>query len=76
MRTRVTAAVGLACAALLATAGTASADDGVIGVASHSPGVLSGNVIQLPVEINTNFCGNSYNGLLSPVFGVKCSIED
>ncbi|MCF0079656.1 chaplin [Streptomyces lomondensis] len=75
---RVTAAVGLACAALLAFAGTASADDGTVGIASHSPGVLSGNVIQIPVNINANVCGNSINvvGLLNPAFGNECVIKD
>ncbi|MER5578731.1 chaplin [Streptomyces massasporeus] len=78
MRTRVTAAAGLACAALLAFAGTASADDGTIGVATDSPGVLSGNVIQIPIDINANVCGNSINviGLLNPAFGNECTIKD
>ncbi|NEE23057.1 chaplin [Streptomyces sp. SID7499] len=78
MRTRVTAAAGLACAALLAFAGTASANDGPIGVATDSPGVLSGNVIQIPIDINANVCGNSINviGLLNPAFGNECTIKD
>ncbi|MFJ7178433.1 chaplin [Streptomyces massasporeus] len=78
MRTRVTAAAGLACAALLALAGTASAHDGPVGVATDSPGVFSGNVIQIPIDINTNVCGNSTDatGLLSPAFGNRCTIKD
>ncbi|MFI8893668.1 chaplin [Streptomyces paradoxus] len=78
MRTRVTAAAGLACAALLAFAGTASADDGPIGVATDSPGVLSGNVIQIPIDINANVCGNTINviGLLNPAVGNECEIKD
>ncbi|MFE7900248.1 chaplin [Streptomyces sp. NPDC057424] len=78
MRTRVTAAAGLACAALLAFAGTASANDGPVGIATDSPGVLSGNVIQIPIDINANVCGNSINviGLLNPAFGNKCVIKD
>ncbi|MFD7247095.1 chaplin, partial [Streptomyces massasporeus] len=78
MRTRVTAAAGLACAALLAFAGTASANDGPVGVATDSPGVLSGNVIQIPIDINANVCGNSINviGLLNPAFGNECTIKD
>ncbi|MFF5312990.1 chaplin [Streptomyces massasporeus] len=78
MRTRVTAAAGLACAALLAFSGTASANDGPIGVATDSPGVLSGNVIQIPIDINANVCGNSINviGLLNPAFGNECEIKD
>ncbi|MEU5364296.1 chaplin [Streptomyces sp. NPDC005925] len=75
MRNRVMAAVGLASAALLACAGTASADDGpVVGIATHSPGVLSGNVIQIPIEVQANVCGNTINviGLLNPAFGNIC----
>ncbi|MFF5982005.1 chaplin [Streptomyces olindensis] len=78
MRTRVTAAAGLACAALLAFGGTASADDGPVGIATDSPGVLSGNVIQIPIDVNANVCGNSINvvGLLNPAFGNECVIKD
>ncbi|MEV6961085.1 chaplin [Streptomyces sp. NPDC051207] len=75
MRNRVMAAVGLASAALLACAGTASAGDGpIVGVAKNSPGVLSGNVVQIPVHIQTNICGNTVNvgGLLNPAFGNVC----
>ncbi|GGV84880.1 chaplin [Streptomyces massasporeus] len=77
MHIRVTAAAGLACAALLAFAGTASANDGPVGVATNSPGVLSGNVVQIPIDINANVCGNSINviGLFNPAFG-KCEIKD
>ncbi|MFF6880710.1 MULTISPECIES: chaplin family protein [unclassified Streptomyces] len=78
MRTRMTAAAGLACAALLAFAGTASADDGTVGIATDSPGFLSGNVIQIPIDVNANVCGNSINviGLLNPAFGNECEIKD
>ncbi|MFJ9664737.1 chaplin [Streptomyces sp. NPDC101219] len=80
MRTRLITAAGLASAALLASAGTAVAHDGpeTVGVASHSPGVLSGNVIQNPVDVDLNFCGNSLapGGLLSPVFGNVCVNRD
>ncbi|MET9685837.1 chaplin [Streptomyces coeruleorubidus] len=78
MRTRVTAAIGLACTALLACAGTASADDGTVGIASNSPGFLSGNVVQIPIDVNANVCGNSINviGLLNPAVGNECTIKD
>ena len=75
MRNRVMAAVGLATAALLACAGTASADDSpVIGIAKDSPGVLSGNVIQIPINVQANVCGNTINviGLLNPAIGNIC----
>ncbi|MEU5396725.1 chaplin [Streptomyces tibetensis] len=78
MRTRVTAAAGLACAALFAFAGTASANDGPVGIAVGSPGVLSGNVVQIPIDINANVCGNSVNviGAFNPAIGNKCTIKD
>ncbi|MEV0959948.1 chaplin [Streptomyces sp. NPDC049951] len=39
-----------------------------------SPGILSGNQVQAPVEIPVNLCGNSITvgGLLNPVFGNSC----
>ncbi|MEU1575159.1 chaplin [Streptomyces collinus] len=72
MRARVTAAAGLACA------GTASANDGLVGTATDSAGVLSGNVTQIPIDINADVCGNSIDviGLLNPAFGTEREIKD
>ncbi|MFI0213861.1 chaplin [Streptomyces lydicus] len=44
------------------------------GFAAGSPGVLSGNVIQVPISIPINVCGNSINvvALLNPAFGNNC----
>lgn len=44
------------------------------GAAVGSPGVLSGNVIQVPIHIPINACGNTVNviGLLNPAFGNTC----
>ncbi|MGW4385517.1 chaplin [Streptomyces sp. NBC_00063] len=66
------AAVG---GAMLAGTGAASADAGAQGAAWGSPGVLSGNVVQVPVHIPVNACGNTVNviGLLNPAFGNSCS---
>ncbi|MGW3667654.1 chaplin [Streptomyces sp. NPDC005141] len=75
MRIRLMAAAGLASVALLATAGTAAADDpNPVGVAVGSPGVLSGNVVQIPIDVDLNACGNSVNvvGLLNPAAGNVC----
>jgi hypothetical protein len=60
---------------VLAGAGAASADANAFGEASNSPGVLSGNVIQIPIHIPINVCGNSVNviGALNPAFGNSCS---
>ena len=61
----------VAAAAMAGTAGIAAADSDAHGVAAHSPGVLSGNVVQVPVHIPVNVCGNTVNviGLLNPAFG-------
>ncbi|AXL88730.1 hypothetical protein C4J65_10615 [Streptomyces sp. CB09001] len=58
----------------LGMAAPAFADAGAGAAAVGSPGVLSGNVIQVPVHVPVNVCGNSINvvGLLNPAFGNKC----
>ncbi|MFJ9418037.1 chaplin [Streptomyces sp. NPDC101227] len=60
---------------LAAVSGTAHADSGATGSASHSPGVASGNTVQVPVEVPVNVCGNTVDvvGLLNPAFGNKCA---
>ncbi|MGW1721452.1 chaplin [Streptomyces sp. NPDC002306] len=78
MRSRVMRGAGLLVAAgavVLGGAAVASADGDAQGVAAGSPGVLSGNVIQIPVNIPINVCGNSVNviGLLNPAFGNTCA---
>ncbi|GGK12698.1 hypothetical protein GCM10011583_50920 [Streptomyces camponoticapitis] len=53
----------------------AVADAGAQGAAVNSPGLLSGNVVQIPVHIPANVCGNSVNvlALLNPTFGNACA---
>ncbi|MCX5381758.1 chaplin [Streptomyces sp. NBC_00083] len=55
-------------------AAPAFADAGAEGAAVGSPGVLSGNLLQVPVHIPVNICGNTVNviGLLNPAFGNTC----
>ncbi|MEU2117969.1 chaplin [Streptomyces sp. NPDC016459] len=68
-------AVTLAAGAMVAGgAGMAAADAVAEGVAVGSPGVLSGNVVQVPIHIPINVCGNTVNvvGLLNPAFGNTC----
>ncbi len=68
-------AVTAAAAAVLAGgAGMAAADATAEGAAIGSPGVLSGNVIQAPIHIPINICGNTVNviGFLNPAFGNTC----
>ncbi|MDT0269852.1 chaplin [Streptomyces sp. DSM 44915] len=52
-------------------------DAGAVGFAAGSPGVLSGNNIQIPIEIPINLCGNTINiiGLLNPAIGNVCVID-
>ncbi|MCX4722127.1 chaplin [Streptomyces virginiae] len=70
------AALVLATAGLAAAgaAGSAAADSSAEGAAVGSPGVLSGNLAQVPVHIPVNVCGNTVNvvGLLNPAFGNVC----
>ncbi|MET7290344.1 chaplin [Streptomyces sp. NPDC005573] len=66
------AAVTMVATGLMAAgAGMASADSWSGGEAKHSPGVVSGNVVQVPVHVPVNAVGNSVNviGLLNPAFG-------
>ena len=66
------AAVTLVAGGLAAVgAGVASADSQADGAALHSPGVASGNTIQVPVHVPVNVVGDTVNviGLLNPAFG-------
>ncbi|MFE0601467.1 chaplin [Streptomyces sp. NPDC058892] len=68
-------AVALAAGAfVVAGASVASADAGAQGVAANSPGVGSGNLVQVPIHIPVNACGNTVSlvGLLNPAFGDTC----
>ncbi|MEU3739402.1 MULTISPECIES: chaplin ChpH [unclassified Streptomyces] len=60
---------------VLAGAGIAAADAGAQGAAVKSPGVLSGNVVQAPIHVPVNVCGNTVSviGLLNPAFGNTCA---
>ncbi|MFJ7592097.1 chaplin [Streptomyces sp. NPDC097617] len=69
-------AVVLAAGALMlaGAASPAMADSAAEGVAAGSPGVLSGNLAQVPVHVPVNVCGNTVNiiALLNPAFGNTC----
>ncbi|QES52694.1 chaplin [Streptomyces venezuelae] len=71
---KVVAAAAATGGLVLAGAGMAVADAGAQGAAVGSPGVLSGNVVQVPIHIPVNVCGNTVNviGLLNPAFGNVC----
>ncbi|MFH8609738.1 chaplin [Streptomyces sp. NPDC018029] len=61
-------------ALVMGSAGLAAADAGAQGAAQNSPGVISGNAIQVPVHVPINLCGNTVDiiGLLNPAFGNTC----
>lgn len=57
--------------------GTAIADAGANGEAGNSPGVLSGNTVQAPLDIPASACGNSVDvvGVLNPAMGNGCASD-
>ncbi|MER7955727.1 MULTISPECIES: chaplin [unclassified Streptomyces] len=75
VRVRKSVAVVVAAGAVVVGgASMAAADAGAQGVAAYSPGVGSGNLIQVPVHVPVNACGNTVSviGLLNPSFGNTC----
>lgn len=71
---KATVLTAFAGAAVAGASGIAFADSGAQGAAVESPGVGSGNQVQVPVHVPVNLCGNSVSviGLLNPVFGNVC----
>ncbi|MEU5979859.1 chaplin [Streptomyces sp. NPDC047315] len=59
----------------LGSAAPAFADSTANGAAVNSPGVLSGNVVQVPIHVPINVCGNTVNilALLNPTAGNICA---
>lgn len=60
--------------------GTSHSESGgahAVGAAKGSPGVLSGNVVQAPIDLSLNACGNSVNlvGLLNDASDNTCVNE-
>ncbi|MEU6279984.1 chaplin [Streptomyces sp. NPDC047028] len=62
-------------AVVISGAGLAMADAGAHGLAAGSPGVASGNLVQVPVHVPVNVCGNTVDviGALNPAFGNVCA---
>jgi hypothetical protein len=58
----------------VAMGGQAFASAGAEGAAVESPGVLSGNNVQVPVHVPINICGNTVDvvSALNPTFGNTC----
>ncbi|MEU4351512.1 chaplin [Streptomyces sp. NPDC023838] len=71
------AAVAMIAGGIVAAgAGAASAHGAhADGKAENSPGVASGNLVQVPVDVPVNATGNSVNviGVLNPAFGNESS---
>lgn len=59
---------------LAMSGGAAHADSGASGSSANSPGVISGNTVQVPIDIPVNICGNTITviGALNPAFGNDC----
>jgi hypothetical protein len=75
MRVRTAAlAAALALTGALASATSAAADSSANGSATGSPGVISGDVIQVPLNVPIQGCGNSIDvvGILNPAAGNAC----
>lgn len=74
MLKKIVAAAAVTGGLVLAGSGIAAADAGAEGAAVQSPGVVSGNVIEVPIHVPVNVCGNTISvvGLLNPVFGNAC----
>lgn len=72
----VLAATGMALGASVGAAGAHDFDGALAdGVAKGSPGIISGNVIQIPVQVPLNVCGNTIDillAILNPTFGNTC----
>ncbi|MEU1405791.1 chaplin [Streptomyces sp. NPDC005728] len=70
----VVAASGAMAVAMPVSGAFASDGASADGVAADSPGLISGNTIQVPLHVPVNVCGNTVNvvGLLNPAAGNKC----
>jgi len=73
--TKVAAMAAGTMIALGAAAAPAFADAGATAATAHSPGVVSGNAIEVPVDVPVNVCGDTVDviGLLNPAFGEACA---
>lgn len=75
MKYRKTATLFAGAVLAMGMASPALADSGAQGAAAGSPGVLSGNVVQVPLHVPANLCGNGISviALLNPAFGNTCA---
>ncbi|MEV6649262.1 chaplin [Streptomyces sp. NPDC051219] len=59
-------------------AGLAHADSDAASDTSHSPGVLAGNSVSVPIDLPVNACGNTLDvvGVLNPAHNNGCAPEN
>ena len=79
LKTKKLAALAAATGGLvMAGAGMASADATAHGSAQDSPGIVSGNNVQIPVHVPLNLCGDTVSviGILDQALGNHCENED
>jgi hypothetical protein len=72
---KVLALAAASASVMIAGAGAANAASSTaVGNADHSPGVVSGNTIQVPISIPVNLCGDTVNiiAALNPAAGNAC----
>lgn len=64
-----------AATSILSLSGSNAYAAGADGAATGSPGILSGNSVQAPVQVPVNACGNSVNavGVGNPAMGNSCA---
>lgn len=69
-----TAGIALMGGAGVAAAGGQGHGAKAVGGAVGSPGVFSGNMVQVPINVPINLCGNTVQiiGALNPAFGNVC----
>ncbi|MGP3925711.1 chaplin [Streptomyces sp. 8N616] len=67
--------VAAASGVLAVTGGYAYADADAGAISGNSPGIGSGNTVQVPVHVPVNLCGNTVNavGLFNPANGNSCA---
>lgn len=70
--------IAVAASGAMAVTMPVHADSAADGAAAGSPGLISGNTVQLPVHVPVNVCGNTVNvvGLLNPAAGNTCVNKD
>ncbi|MFK4071219.1 chaplin [Streptomyces sp. NPDC029674] len=79
MRTRsILTTAAFALVTVVGGAGAAVADpDPVNAEVSNNPGIISGNALQVPLDLGLNVCGDTINvlGALNPASNNECKVD-